>query len=77
MTAEADEAISAHIDAPHRSAAHSPEHVGAPIGAQTAAEALENGPRGALLLAAMTVGLLFIGWLAFYFLLFQPRGPIG
>ena len=77
MAARAEEPISAHIDAPHRSAAHLPEHVAAPIGAQAAAEALENGPRGALLLAAMTVGLLFIGWLAFYFLLFRLRGPIG
>ena len=37
----------------------------------------KNGPRGALLLSAVAVGLLFIGWLAFYFLLFRPRGPIG
>ena len=77
MAAQAKEPISAHIDLPHRSAAHLPEHVAAPIGAQAAAEALENGPRGALLLSAISVGLLFISWLAFYFLLFQPRGPIG
>jgi len=76
MAVQADEAIS-HIDAPHRSAAHLPEHVAAPIGAQAAAEALENGARGALLLASMAVGLMFIGWLLFYFLLFMPRGPIG
>jgi hypothetical protein len=67
----------AHIDAPHRSAAHLPEHVAAPIGAAAAAEALKDGPRGALVLAAISVGLMFIGWLAFYFLLFLPRGPIG
>jgi hypothetical protein len=77
MAAQTEEPISARIDGPHRSAAHLPEHVAAPIGAQAAAEALENGPRGALLLSAVAVGLLFIGWLAFYFLLFQPRGPIG
>ena len=76
MATPADEAIS-HIDAPHRSAAHLPEHVAAPIGAQAAAEALENGARGALLLSAVAVGLLFIGWLLFYFLLYLPRGPIG
>ena len=76
MAVQADEAIS-HIDAPHRSAAHLPEHVAAPIGAQAAAEALENGARGALLLSAVAVGLLFIGWLLFHFLLFLPRGPIG
>jgi hypothetical protein len=77
MAAPAEEPIPAHIDAPHRSAAQSPEHVAAPIGAQAAAEALKNGPRGALLLSTVAGGLLFIGWLAFYFLLFQPRGPIG
>jgi hypothetical protein len=77
MAAQAEEPIPAHIDSPHRSAAHSPEHVAAPIGAQAAAEALKNGPRGALLLSAVAVGLLFIGWLAFYFLLFLTRGPIG
>ena len=77
MPAQAEEPISQHIDAPHRSAAHSPENVAAPIGAQAAAEALRNGPRGALFVASVSVGLLFIGWLAFYFLLFQPRGPIG
>ena len=77
MAAQAEEPISAHIDSPHRSAAHSPEHVAAPIGAQAAAEALKHGPRGALVVAAISVGLLFIGWLAVYFLLFQPRGPIG
>jgi len=32
---------------------------------------------GALLVAAIAVALLFIGWMAFYFLLFLPRGPIG
>ena len=76
MAAQGEEPIP-QIDAPHRSAAHLPEHVAAPIGAQAAAKALENGARGALLLGALAVGLLFIGWLLFYFLLFQPRGPIG
>ena len=37
----------------------------------------EAGGRGALVVAAIAVALLFIGWLAFYFLLFMPRGPIG
>jgi hypothetical protein len=78
MAAQAEEPIPAqYIDSPHRSAAHSPEHVAAPIGALAAAEALKNGPRGALLLSSLAAGLLFIGWLAFYFLLFLPRGPIG
>jgi hypothetical protein len=61
---------------PH-SAADRPEHVAAPIGPDAAAEALKNGPIGALVVASIAVGLLFIGWIAFYFLLFLPRGPIG
>ena len=60
-------------DPPHRSAAHSSDDVGA----DEAAEALRHGPVGALLVASIAVGLLFLGWLAFYFFLFMPRGPIG
>jgi hypothetical protein len=61
----------------HTSASAKIEHVAAPIDAQTAAEALKHGPRGALVLASISVGLLFIGWLLFYFVLFIPRGPVG
>jgi hypothetical protein len=64
-------------DEPHYSAAHLPEHVAAPIGSDEAVQALKNGPIGALVIASVAVGLLFIGWMAFYFLLFIPRGPIG
>ena len=64
-------------DEPHQTAAHLPEHVAAPIGSVEAAKALRNGPIGALLIASIAVALLFLGWLAFYFLLFIPRGPIG
>jgi hypothetical protein len=66
-----------HIDGPHHSAAHLPEHVAAPIGADQATAALRNGPRGALLVASVAVALLLIGWMAFYFFLFMPRGPVG
>ena len=62
---------------PHRTAAHLPEHLASPIEADEAMEALKNGPVGALVVASIAVGLLLIGWLAFYFLLFLPRGPIG
>jgi hypothetical protein len=41
------------------------------------ARALRNGPVGAFVVASIAVALLFIGWMAFYFLLFLPRGPIG
>jgi hypothetical protein len=62
---------------PHASATAGEEHVAAPIDAETAAEALKHGPRGALVVAAIAVGLLFVGWLLFYFILFLPRGPVG
>jgi hypothetical protein len=64
-------------DEPHHSAADRPEHVTAPIGADEAAQALRNVPIGALVVAGIAVALLFIGWLALYFLLFLPRGPVG
>ncbi|MBV8239743.1 MAG: hypothetical protein JOZ26_07350 [Hyphomicrobiales bacterium] len=64
-------------DEVHWTAAASKEHVAAPIDAETAIAALKHGPRGALLLASISVGLLFLGWLAFYFLLFMPRGSVG
>ena len=64
-------------DEVHYSAAHSADHVAAPIGADEAAQALGDGPTGAFVVAGIAVGLLFIGWLAFYFLLFIPRGSIG
>jgi hypothetical protein len=61
----------------HQSAAASPEHVAAPIDSDAAAAALRHGPRGALFVAGIAVSLLLAGWLAFYFLLFLPRGSIG
>ena len=61
----------------HRSAADSPANVASPIGVGDAAEALKDGPIGAFVVASIAVSLLFVGWLAFYFLLFMPRGSIG
>lgn len=66
-----------HADGSHASAAASVEHVAVPIDAQTAAASLKDGPRGALVLAGISVGLLFVGWMLFYFLLFMPRGSVG
>lgn len=57
--------------------AHLPEEIAASIDADEAARALNEGATGALIIASIAVGLLFIGWLAFYFLLFMPRGTIG
>ena len=39
--------------------------------------ALHEAPRGALVVSAIAVGLLLIGWLGLYFLVFLPRGRIG
>ena len=61
----------------HQSAAASPEHVAAPIDSDAAAAALKHGPRGALFVAGISVSLILAGWLAFYFLLFLPRGSVG
>jgi hypothetical protein len=65
------------LDESHHSAAADKEHVAAPIGADAAAEALKRGPIGALILSVIAVGLLFLGWILFYFLLFMGRGPVG
>jgi hypothetical protein len=34
-------------------------------------------PRGALALAALTVGLLLVAWFLIYALVFLPRGTVG
>ena len=47
------------------------------VGRPELVAALRSGPIGALVVAAIAVALLFIGWIAFYFFLFLPRGPIG
>ena len=65
------------VDEPNQSTAHSPDQVDVPSSSDEAAKALRNGPIGAYIVASITVGLLFIGWLVFYFFLFMPRGSIG
>jgi hypothetical protein len=69
--------MSVSLELPHRSAAGSNEHVAEPKGAVAAAECLPRGPRGAFVVSGIAVALLFTGWVAFYFLLFMPRGSIG
>jgi len=61
----------------HYSSASEPERVAPAITRSAALEALKSGPRGALAIAATAVGLLLIGWLLFYFLLFLTRGTVG
>ena len=62
---------------PNQSTARSPSPVDAPVGSDEAVQALRNGPIGAYVISGITVGLLFIAWLVFYFFLFMPRGSIG
>jgi hypothetical protein len=38
---------------------------------------MRRGLRGAMLIAATAVGLLLLGWLAFYFFIFMARGYVG
>ena len=62
---------------PHQTATYSPDKIGAPVSTEEAAQALRDGPIGAFVVAGIAVGVLFIAWLVFYFLLFIPRGAIG
>jgi hypothetical protein len=62
---------------PQSFSTQSAAHAGGPVGAEDAARALRDGPIGAYLVAGVAVALLFLGWLAFYFLVFLPRGAIG
>lgn len=39
--------------------------------------AMDDTPKGALVVSGIAVGLLLIGWLGLYFLVFLPRGPVG
>lgn len=39
--------------------------------------ALREVPRGAFAVAGVAVGLLLLAWLAMYFFVFLPRGPVG
>lgn len=39
--------------------------------------AMDGSPRGAIVVSAIAVGLLMIGWLGLYFLVFLPRGMVG
>jgi hypothetical protein len=60
-----------------RTAAASEERIIEALDAGATVPGFERGTPGALVVAGISVALLFIGWLAFYFLLFMPRGSIG
>ena len=59
------------------SAATSEELIIETVGAGVVVPAFDHRAHGAFFLAGISVALLFVGWLAFYFLLFMPRGSIG
>jgi hypothetical protein len=39
--------------------------------------AMKDSPSGAAAVSLIAVGLLMLGWLAIYFLVFLPRGTVG
>jgi len=61
----------------NRAASTPTENLSEPAELSTMIADMKHGPRGALFLAVISVSLLLLSWLAFYFLLFMPRGPIG
>ena len=61
----------------HYTSASKPESVAPCVTRESAMAALTDGPRGALIIAVCAVGLLFAGWLFFYFVLFMSRGHVG
>jgi hypothetical protein len=69
--------MSGSLELPHRSAARPTQQGAQPKSVDAAAQCLRHGPRGAFVVSGIAVALLFIGWVAFYFLLFMPRGSIG
>jgi hypothetical protein len=65
------------VDKPIQSTAHPLGQVDAPGSSDEAAQALRAGPIGAYIVSSVSVGLVFIAWLVFYFFVFMPRGSIG
>ena len=41
------------------------------------AQILAHGPKGAVVVAAASVAVVILIWVAFYLFAFLPRGPIG
>lgn len=39
--------------------------------------AMHGGPKGAIAVSGIAVGLLLLGWLFVYFVIFLPRGTVG
>lgn len=61
----------------HVSAAFRPENVAALGGDEELSAMVAAGPRGAVALAGLSVAALLAIWLAFFVLVFLPRGAVG
>ena len=61
----------------HVSAAFRPENVADLGGAEELNAVVAAGPRGALALAGVSVGVLLLIWVAFFAFVFLPRGAVG
>ena len=61
----------------HVSAAVSRENVAFHGGEDEVLAIAAQGPRGAALLAGLSVAALLAIWIAFYFFIFVPRGSVG
>ncbi|HKQ84669.1 MAG TPA: cytochrome c oxidase subunit 2A [Steroidobacteraceae bacterium] len=59
------------------SAADQPQNVADSVGEDDLQRVLHDVPRGAFALCALAVALVLIFWLAIYFGVFLPRGPVS
>jgi hypothetical protein len=61
----------------HVSAAFSPENVAYHGNEDEVRAIAAEGPRGAALVAGISVAILLAIWIAFFFFIFVPRGDVG
>ncbi len=61
----------------HVSAAFSRENVAFHGNEDEVLAIAADGPRGAVLVAGISVAVLLAIWIAFYFFIFLPRGDVG
>ena len=61
----------------HVSAAFSRENVAFHGSEDEVLAIAAKGPRGAVLVAGLSVAALLAIWIAFYFFIFMPRGDVG
>jgi Cytochrome c oxidase subunit IIa family len=59
------------------SAADRPQNVADSVGEDDLQRVLNDVPRGAFALCALAVALVLIFWVAIYFGVFLPRGPVS